>query len=127
VADLATAAPEDVSAVLSALRPDQRAKVQELLEAYLGEPASETSAPARRNVEVEDLRLSPWVRARLRAGGAGEGFAMTSAAAEALRYAASLLPEERRTMAASYKVRLLDAMARAREGAGALVRRRFSA
>jgi hypothetical protein len=124
VAELAEAAPEDVEAVLEGLQPDQRAQVRSLLMSYSGEPPADQPAPARRKVETEDLRLSPWLRARLRASDAGEGFAMTTAAGQALRHAASLLPEERRTAAASYAARLSDVMSRAHEIVGALISRR---
>lgn len=113
VAEVAGAAPEDLQAILDELEPAQRERVLQLLRGYAGAPDAGAmtagSATLRRVVDG----ASPWLAARLEAAGApartaprrpgGPGspplttavvdFAMTPHALEALRRAATALPQ----------------------------------
>jgi hypothetical protein len=97
VAELATAAPDDVEAVLAGLDLPQRRQVQALLADYLGHPpeilVAPTPVPAATSVsKVEGL--SPWLAARVEGDQQGEGFSMTPVAVETLRACAAALEPE---------------------------------
>ncbi len=87
VAELATASPEDVGAVLDGLEPAHRRQVQALLADYLGEaaPPPVTQPPA---IPIPSLGLSAWLMDRV---DGAEGIVMTPAAMETLRACAVAL------------------------------------
>ncbi|MFI4973095.1 MAG: hypothetical protein ACHP84_00990 [Caulobacterales bacterium] len=109
VAELATARPDDVDAVLGALETAQRRRVEGLLAEYVGEVAAGgATATAIADPRPQIAGLSPWLAARLRdpprsrrsprtqplsAWGAPReaGFVITLAAQAALRDCAATL------------------------------------
>ena len=91
VAEIARARPEDVEGVLGRLAEDQRARVRELLAAFVGrevEPAKSASpVPPRRPPPACPPGLSGWLRERVEA--AAVGTAMTRTVAAALQASAA--------------------------------------
>ncbi|MDR3508517.1 MAG: hypothetical protein P4L64_11515 [Caulobacteraceae bacterium] len=95
VAELAGLEPQDVEGVLAELDPVPRRAVHNLLQAYLGVPAT---APSNAASDTPDLEgLSPWLRERVEralgdTAGSPADLGMTPTAAAALVEASRLLP-----------------------------------
>lgn len=94
VTGLARLHPDDAAAILAALEPDERSRVDTLVAGLAGRaPAADPAAPPAEPEWVYDS-VSPWLLARIdpddrRAGRASRDFVlMTEAGREALRVAA---------------------------------------
>lgn len=93
VADLARLHPDDVEAILGALDPAEKVRIERLVAGFSGEPAAE-SAPPEEPVWIYE-GVAPWLLDRIEpdakaATRAGRDFVlMTPASGEALRAAAA--------------------------------------
>jgi hypothetical protein len=92
VADLARLHPDDAGAVLGALDPDEKARIDALIAEFHGRPPAAEPAPEAEPVWAYQ-GASPWLLLRIdpnaRVGRAGREFVlMTDAARDALREAA---------------------------------------
>lgn len=93
VADLARLHPDDVEAILGALEPHEKARIDRLVAGFSGPAAAGASEPEQEPVWTYD-GVSPWLLDRIdpdaRSGRAGRDFVlMTPASGEALRAAAA--------------------------------------
>ncbi len=128
IANLASARPEDVTAVLDGLPPAARERARALLAEYLGEPlpAQRLIAPEpapQRPLPSKPIKLeglSEWLAARLEQGPIGrhgdQSFSLTPTACDALRACAAALelrPEPRPLPAAAWLASLKDGLRRA--------------
>ncbi|HEX8527299.1 hypothetical protein [Allosphingosinicella sp.] len=93
VADLASARPDDVEAILAALEPGEREAVETLLEDSRGRRAGAAPAADSRPAKPDEQQwalegISPWLANRLAGGGGRKSPPLTPIALHALRRAA---------------------------------------
>ena len=121
--ELARLHPDDVAAILGALDPAERARVDALVAAFAGQ-APGTAAPEP-EPEWAYESVSPWLLARIdpedrRSGKAGREFILiTDASREALRAAAEPFRKRVSPGSARPAMALLDQVWRLFSGAGA--------